>query len=93
MDLTKKHSDLKFDVNATDNEGRTAGMYLAIKGSYYISLNNTKGDYALYKSTIDDENSTFLNLRNYGFKMNYTNEENESVLSLALDHMYETTDL
>jgi len=53
-----------FDVNAIDNEGRTAGMYLVMKGRYYINLNHTKGDYAILKSIITDKKFTFINLKN-----------------------------
>jgi len=84
--------DLGFDINTTNYEGRTAGMYLAMNGYYSTLIQNVKGCNGLFRTTMTDKNSTFVNLKNFGFEMNNYNELNESVLSLALFHMYESSD-
>jgi len=80
----------KVDVNATDNEGRTAGMYLAMKAYYTTAIFN--GPFSLHSMTLTSEYSTFVNLREAGQNINYVNEQGESILSMLLSHMYESTD-
>jgi len=80
----------KVDVNATDNEGRTAGMYLAMKAYYTYAIFN--GHFSLHSTTLTNEYSTFVNLREAGLKINYVNVKGESILSMLLSHMYESND-
>jgi len=80
----------KIDVNAIDNEGRTAGMYLAMNG-YYANA-ECKGTFRLYNTIMTEGYSTFLPLREAGFNINYISEIRESALSLLIKHMYESVD-
>ncbi|ORX82172.1 ankyrin [Anaeromyces robustus] len=67
------------DVNATNNEGRTAAMYLAMNGSY-----------SLYSSMTNRMYYTFEDLRIAHFDFNYINNQGESVLSVLLKYMYKS---
>jgi len=80
----------KIDVNAVDNEGRTAGMYLAMNG-YYASA-EVKGSLSLYNTIMTEEYSTFIALSKAGYNINYVSDKKESALSLFLKHMYESID-
>jgi len=80
----------KVDVNAVDNEGRTAGMYLAMNGYYADAI--CKGTFGLYNTIMTGDYSTFVTLRAAGFNINYINEMRESALSLLLKHMYKSVD-
>jgi len=79
----------KIDINATDNEGRTAGIHLAMNGYYADSI--IKGPLSLYYITLTENYSTFLNIKKAGHKMNFINKQGESILSLVLTNMYKTT--
>ena len=93
MSFLRDNSEFKLDVNATDNEGRTVGMHLAMKGCYSFLSHNTKDNFGVFRSTMTEGLSTFVNLKKVGYKINFVNEQKESALSMALDHMYESTDL
>jgi len=78
--------DKKVDVNAINNDGKTAAMYLAMRGKYAFADVKGTGE-ALHASTMG-KYSLFQALQNAKCNLNYVNERGESVLSLLLKYMY-----
>jgi len=76
----------KIDMNAVDRDGKTAAMYLVMKGKY-STVDSIGGTAAMYDN-IKGRHSLFQILQSLNCNFNYVNDRGESVLSLLLKQMY-----